>query len=143
MTDPTINCATEDESSNAFDDYQKFTRTTAVYPGSGDGGYGAISYCTLGLVGESGEIAEKIKKRFRLGNVDAFEPGSVVDYKGTGVSFEEFREEMKKEIGDVLWYCAGLASELGFDLSDVAETNVAKLSSRKKRGVLKGKGDNR
>lgn len=128
-----------------FEAYQEFTQTTAVYPEVGSGSFSAVSYCTLGLVGETGEVAEKIKKRYRLGGRNAFLPNSVVTYKKTNTdeTYEEFVAELTKEIGDVLWYAAGLAAELGISFSDVAEANVAKLSSRKKRGVLKGSGDNR
>jgi len=133
----------EAEAPYFFDRYQEFAVTTAVYPGVGKPGYESASYCTLGLTGEAGEVAEKVKKRFRLGGANAFLPGSVVDYKGTPETYEQFVEAMKKELGDVLWYVAGLSAELGIKLSDVANGNIEKLSSRKKRGVLKGKGDNR
>jgi len=126
-----------------FDDYQAFTRTTAVYPGCDEQGFHSASYCTFGLTGEAGEVAEKMKKRYRLGGPNAFLPGSVVDYKGNPETYEEFVEGVKKELGDVLWYVAGLAAELGISLSDVADANIVKLSSRKERGVLKGKGDDR
>jgi len=126
-----------------FDDYQEFTRTTAVYPGCDDQNFNSAAYCTFGLTGEAGEVAEKMKKRYRLGGPNAFLPRSVVDYKGKPETYEEFVEAMKKELGDVLWYVAGLSSELGLKLSDVAHGNVTKLSSRKDRGVLKGKGDDR
>ena len=73
-------------------------------------------------------MAEKIKKVIR---------------DNGGVITEEKREELKKEIGDVLWYAAGLSAELGLSLEDVAAFNIAKLQSRKERGVIKGSGDNR
>lgn len=85
-------------------------------------------HLVLGLVGESGEIAEKVKKivRDHDSNLDK------VDV-----------EDLKKELGDVLWYVAVLADFFELELDDVAQTNVEKLLSRKKRGVLKGSGDNR
>ena len=128
---------------NALNHYQEFARSTAVYPGRDEGGFNPLAYCTFGLTGESGEIAEKIKKRYRLGGPEAFCPGATVEHKGKTETYEEFVENLKKELGDVLWYVAGLASELKLDLSDVADANVEKLSSRQARGVLKGAGDNR
>lgn len=128
-----------------FDRYQEFTRTTAVYPNRNVPCFESASYCTFGLTGEAGEIAEKMKKRYRLGGPEAFKPGSVVTYAKTGETetYEQFVAAMKKELGDVLWYVAGLSSELGLSLADVAGANVDKLSSRKRRGVLKGRGDDR
>ncbi len=107
-----------------FDDYQKKSKTTAIYPNQGQN----LVYTVLGLVGESGEVAEKVKKIIRdLG-------GEITDEK---------REEIKKELGDVLWYLAQTATELGLSLDDIARTNIEKLLSRKERGVLSGSGDNR
>lgn len=85
-------------------------------------------YPTLGLAGESGEVAEKIKKVIRDKN---------------GVADEETKEMIKKELGDVLWYVAQLATELGLSLDEIAENNITKLASRLERGVLQGSGDNR
>lgn len=117
-----------------FDDYQAFTRTTAIYPGHGEGSAEARIYCLMGLCGESGELAEKVKKIVRGGGFDAV----------TDLDLDQERlAEIKKELGDCVWYAARLADELGLKLSDVAATNVAKLSSRKKRNVLHGEGDNR
>ena len=82
----------------------------------------------MGLCGESGEVAEKIKKIMR-------------DKDGVIGSGET--EEIKKELGDVLWYLSTIAYELGVTLNDIAETNIKKLSSRKERGKIKGNGDNR
>lgn len=107
-----------------FKEYQKKSRVTALYPNQGNN----FIYPVLGLTGEAGEVAEKIKKVIRDNN---------------GVVSEERREEIKKELGDVLWYMAQLATELGLDLDDVAQTNIAKLMSRLERGTLSGDGDNR
>jgi NTP pyrophosphatase (non-canonical NTP hydrolase) len=85
-------------------------------------------YPALGLVGEAGEVAEKVKKiiRDKLGSFGL-----------------EDVESIKKELGDVLWYVAVLAHEFGIKLDDVASTNYAKLKSRKERGKIQGSGDNR
>ncbi|MFA4844991.1 MAG: nucleoside triphosphate pyrophosphohydrolase family protein [Patescibacteria group bacterium] len=107
-----------------FSDYQTFAKTTALYPDAGKNLY----YPALGLGGETGEVLNKVKKVMR-------------DHGGQVT--EEFREILKSELGDVLWYVAALATELGLNLDDVAQANVEKLLSRKKRGVLNGSGDDR
>lgn len=107
-----------------FEEYQKLTRQTAVYPGKGRN----FVYPTLGLAGESGEVAEKIKKIFR-------------DNKG--VVDKRVKEGIHKELGDVLWYIAQIASELDISLDSIATENIHKLSSRQQRGTLHGNGDNR
>jgi NTP pyrophosphatase (non-canonical NTP hydrolase) len=107
-----------------FEEYQQKSRRTALYPNIGNN----FIYPTIGLAGESGEVAEKIKKVIRDKN---------------GVADEETKEAIKKELGDVLWYVAQLATELGLSLDDVAENNIAKLASRLERGALHGSGDNR
>ena len=107
-----------------FKEYQKLSRETAIYP---DMGHNYI-YPTLGLVGEAGEIAEKIKKVIRDNN---------------GVLDEERKQMIKKELGDVLWYLAQLSTELELSFDDVASFNIEKLASRKKRGTIHGDGDNR
>ena len=107
-----------------FNDYQGESRKTAIYP---DIGKNAI-YPTLGLVGESGEVADKVKKILR-------------DNKG--VFDKKSKEAIKLELGDVLWYVSQLASELGFDLEEIANANLKKLFSRKSRGCISGSGDNR
>lgn len=107
-----------------FKEYQKKSRVTAIYPNQGNN----FIYPTLGLTGEVGEVSEKIKKALR-------------DHDG--VISDERREDIKKELGDVLWYIAQLATELGLDLDDIAQTNVDKLYSRMERGKLAGDGDNR
>ena len=85
-------------------------------------------YPTLGLTGEAGEVADKVKKVIR---------------DRQGVFDVETREAIKLELGDVLWYVAQLASEMGYDLNDVAEANLQKLSSRAARGRIGGSGDQR
>ncbi len=107
-----------------FQEYQEQSRETAVYPDKGNN----FVYPTLGLAGEAGEVAEKIKKVLRDGN---------------GIVSPEKKEEIKKELGDVLWYLSNLSKELGISLEDVAQNNLDKLRSRQKRGELHGSGDNR
>ncbi|MBU2545358.1 nucleoside triphosphate pyrophosphohydrolase family protein [Patescibacteria group bacterium] len=107
-----------------FEEYQKLVKKTAIYPEIGRG----YVYPTLGLVGEAGEIAEKVKKIFRDNN---------------GVLDEERRQMLKKELGDVLWYLAQLSTELGISFDEVASYNIEKLASRQQRGTLHGDGDNR
>ena len=107
-----------------FADYQQRSRATAVYPGAGDN----LLYPTLGLCGEAGEVAEKVKKMVR---------------DDAGVLTPQRREALAKELGDVLWYVAQVATEAGLDLSVVAGANLEKLLSRQERGVLQGSGDER
>ncbi len=107
-----------------FEDYQAKARTTAIYPNIGSNHL----YPTLGLVSEAGEVAGKIKKIMR---------------DDGGVLSDEKRENLVGELGDVLWYAAQLATELGISLEDVAAKNLEKLLSRKERGTLQGSGDNR
>lgn len=104
--------------------YQQGARATARYP---DVGSNPI-YPTLGLCGEAGEVADKVKKVLRDQGGD-FSP--------------EAREALKLELGDVLWYVAQLSSELGFDLEDIAASNLGKLASRAARNVIAGSGDDR
>ena len=107
-----------------FNEYQEKAWETAIYPRKGKN----ISYPTLGLGGETGEVLEKIKKILRDENE---------------MITEEKKEEIIKEIGDVLWYLAALSQELNINLNDIAEKNILKLFSRKERGVLHGSGDER
>ncbi len=107
-----------------FNEYQKLSRRTAVYPNAGSN----YVYPTLGLSGEAGEVAEKIKKVIR-------DEGGVIS--------ETKKKEIEKELGDVLWYISQLASELGASLDGVAQQNIDKLYARMERGVLAGSGDNR
>ena len=111
--------------------YQAKALETARYPGR-DTGFGLV-YTTLKLTGESGETSEHVGKAIR-------DDGFLVDT-------QELTPERKilliKELGDVLWYIAAAASELGVTLEDVAVANNAKLADRKNRGVLGGSGDER
>ena len=107
-----------------FKTYQKESRKTAAYP---DIGYNFI-YPTLGLAGESGEVVEKIKKLIRDKN---------------GVADEKVKQEITKELGDVLWNLSQLATELGLSLDEIADENLKKLFSRLERNKIQGDGDNR
>jgi NTP pyrophosphatase (non-canonical NTP hydrolase) len=104
-------------------EYQARSRRTAEYPREA-----WLAYPALGLSGEAGEVAEHAKKAIRD------DEGKVTD---------ERRAAMAKELGDVLWYVAQLASELGLDLDEIAQANLEKLLSRQQRGVLSGDGDDR
>lgn len=106
-------------------EYQDWTVTTAMYPHAETGNVEELMYLALGLVGEAGEVANKVKKLFRDGDND------------------DLRTELAKELGDVMWYMGRLSSVLGVDLTETLAKNVAKLESRKERGVLTGSGDNR
>ncbi len=107
-----------------IDAYQEIANETAIYPNKGDN----LSYPTLGLCGEAGEIANKVKKIYR-------------DHDG--VLSDEYREMLADELGDCLWYVAAIATELKVSLGAVAIRNVEKLKDREERGALSGNGDNR
>lgn len=107
-----------------FNEYQKKSRKTAIYPGRGKD----FVYPVLGLVGESGEVAEKIKKVLRDNN---------------GIVGEKQKHGIKKELGDVLWFIAQIATELDLSLNEIASFNIRKLESRQTRNKLHGDGDNR
>ncbi|MBM5804281.1 MAG: hypothetical protein FJ078_09245 [Cyanobacteria bacterium K_DeepCast_35m_m2_155] len=104
--------------------YQRRSRETARYPQAGSNPI----YPTLGLCGEAGEVADKVKKvmRDRGGRFD-----------------DAVRDDLRLELGDVLWYVAQLCTELELNLDEVAEANLAKLASRAARNVISGSGDRR
>jgi len=157
------------ESIKTLNEYQAATETVAVYPGSdrevttaltemlmqeiGEAmrspeagtdealagaalilpllrniGHLGLFYTSLGLAGESGEFCEKVKKLLR---------------DGQGVITDERRLTMAQELGDILWYVAQAAKQIGFDLEAIANINMNKLLDRKDRGVLGGSGDSR
>jgi len=101
-----------------FKEYQLKAVGFAMYPATHK-----VLYPTLGLCGEAGEVAEKIKKQVRDGVFN--------------------RHEVAKELGDVLWYLTNLANDIGYNLDEIAGMNVDKLQSRKERNVIQGSGDNR
>ena len=98
--------------------YQKVAASTAIYPTQH-----AITYPALGLSGEAGEVANKVKKIIRDGKLD--------------------KSALGAEIGDCLWYIAALCRDLNLDLGEIAKANLEKLQDRKARGTLKGSGDKR
>ena len=109
---------------NSFQKYQRKAHETALGYARED-----LWYCVLGLCGESGELAEKVKKIYR-------------DHGGV-VTSATLREALIYELGDILWYLAITAKKLNIDLSDVAALNLEKLASRMARDKLQGSGDNR
>ena len=107
-----------------FNTYQENARFTAQYPNLGSN----YIYPTLGLVGEAGEVAEKVKKVIR-------------DKKG--VFDDESKKGLKKELGDVLWYVSNICTEFNFSLDDIALQNLEKLKLRAAKGKISGSGDDR
>lgn len=106
-----------------LNEYQTQANKTAIYSDEYK-----VTYPALGLNGEAGEVAEKVKKILR---------------DSDGVMTEDNKKELAKEIGDVLWYCAALARDIGVDLEVIAQINIDKLKSRQERGKISGSGDNR
>lgn len=108
---------------DTFDEYQKVAMSTKAY------GKGLpVFYPALKLNGEAGEVAEKIGKAWRDKD-GKFDPDYIL--------------EIKKELGDTLWYICALADDLEINLADVANANIAKILDRRARGVVSGDGDNR
>jgi NTP pyrophosphatase (non-canonical NTP hydrolase) len=108
-----------------FDEYQSKALTTAV------NNYEPLMQKTIwamGIVGEAGEVIEKWKK------IVAYRDGEITNTD---------REEIKKELGDIVWYIAVFAKSLDLTFDDVIALNVQKLQDRAKRSVIKGEGDNR
>ena len=106
-----------------FNDYQKIAKTTAIYPDQYK-----ITYPALGLVGEAGEVANKVMQIVR---------------DGEDKMPSDWKEQLASEIGDVLWYCAALASDLNMSLGVIAAQNKEKLEARLKKGTIQGSGDKR
>jgi len=109
-------------------EYQKRSFETAAYPEKGQGTLRSLSYVFLGLGGEAGEAQEHAKRIIRDDNC---------------VVTPERKVQLKKELGDVAWYLAGACTELGLSLEEVLQENLDKLQDRKKRGMIKGSGDDR
>lgn len=113
-----------------FKEYQRQTGETAIYPGHNHSFPTTVglSYLTLKLNGESGEVAELIGKMIR---------------DDDGMLSPERTRKLSKELGDVLWYVAQLAKQAHLSMDMIAEENLAKLADRKKRGVIRGSGSDR
>lgn len=135
-----------------LDEYQKHAAKTAIYPGRHS--YLGLMYTTGKLNGEAGEVAELIFKGMRDDNIVDVEkewgswqynPDFIMDAITLTIKpiSEERRLKVKKELGDILWYVAETATQLGYNLSEIAIDNVERLASRKERGVLKGSGSDR
>lgn len=104
------------------EEYSKWVISMDIYPHNTTDP--SLALYALGLTGEAGEVAEKIKKMFR--------DGTVIDGKG-----------LAKELGDVLWYLTRIGARFGYDLQDILDLNVAKLEDRERRGQRRGSGDDR
>jgi len=104
--------------------YENLAGQTAIFPKEK-----ALEYLALGMTSEAGEVAGKVKKLIRDGE----------DVEG----FEMKKIAIASEIGDVLWYCAMMAKEVGVPLNTIMQENLKKLHGRKERGTLQGSGDTR
>ena len=104
--------------SNMMNDYQRAAASTAIYPATA-----SVVYPALGLAGEAGEVANKVKKIIRDGTFN--------------------REAIADELGDCLWYIAALCRDLNVDMQTIADNNIKKLRDRQKRGKIAGSGDKR
>jgi NTP pyrophosphatase (non-canonical NTP hydrolase) len=105
-----------------------------------------FSYMMLNLIGEVGELASKVAKDIRKGNVDIDTGKGYTSELMPNMPFDEWvirSEEYMAEAGDILWQLSGLCKVMGWTLEDVARGNLAKLASRMQRGVIDGNGDNR
>lgn len=114
------------------EEYAERSKKTAIFqkriPDGADNIIVPTLYCTLALCGESGEVAEQVKKCLR---------------DDDGIFSEERLAKLKKELGDVLWYWTQLSSMFGFTYSDIAKANIEKLEARMEKGVLGGSGSDR
>ena len=124
-----------------MNEYQRRARITAIYPKELK-----VIYPALGLAGEAGEVCEKIKKVMRGDLAEEIKSNKQSVSKwfdNAGKLQRESNARIGKELGDVLWYVANLATDLGLDLDDIATKNIDKLRDRERRNVLQGDGDDR
>ena len=115
-----------------FKKYQKIIKKTAIFPSEI-----GMAYCAMGLTGEAGEVADKIKKLYRddeLHTLDAVTKMILID---------ERKHDIAKELGDVLWYITAMANEIDMSLEEIAQMNYDKLLKRRETNTLHGSGDNR
>jgi NTP pyrophosphatase (non-canonical NTP hydrolase) len=117
-------------------EYQTIIEKTSVYPKEI-----GLAYCGLGLAGETGEVLEKIKKLYR----DNPRLLALIKDKNSHYYSDviDFKSDIKKELGDVLWYLTAISNELNISLEDIMETNYNKLIKRRETNTLHGSGDNR
>jgi NTP pyrophosphatase (non-canonical NTP hydrolase) len=115
-----------------FKEYQQIIEETAVYPKQV-----GLAYCALGLTGEAGEVADKVKKLYRDDNLHTLDAASEM------VLIDQHRPAIAKELGDVLWYITALANEIDMDLEEIARMNYDKLIKRRETNTLHGSGDDR
>lgn len=125
MSEP-INQVAQGTLIRTMNEYQQVATNFAIY--SGKGSFVGIVYTMLKMNGEAGEIAEKVGKIMR---------------DDQSLMSPERQHDIKLELGDVLWYIAACAKELGYTLGQIANSNIEKLASRSARGKLSGSGDNR
>lgn len=114
--------------------YQKKAFSFATY---GDN----ATYAYAGLAEEAGEVLGKFAKFIR--KHDGIEPSNAVNWETFKTDLEEYRKAIKKELGDVLWMVAAIATHEGLELTDIMDDNIKKLEDRLSRGVIVGEGDNR
>lgn len=116
------------ENDYGFNEYQNNANVTVAYPNVGAN----IIYPALGMAGEAGEVAEKVKKLWRNNGI----------MSGKNLNIEQ-KSQLVKEMGDVLWYIAALAKEIDVEMSEIARMNVDKVNDRLQRNAIKSEGDNR
>lgn len=118
----------------SLNEYQEAAMTTCM-PSCDN-----FSYMSLNLVGEVGELMSKVAKHIRKGKIE-IKDNRIASYPDTLTPAEV--QDIKAEAGDILWQLSGLCKVMGWPLEEVAKENLAKLASRKQRGVIDGNGDNR
>lgn len=113
-------------------EYQTIIEETSIYPKQI-----GLAYCAMGLTGEAGEVADKIKKLYRDQQLHTLDAAAEM------VLIDEHKYDIAKELGDVLWYVTAMANEIDMDLSEIMEINYTKLIKRRETNTLHGSGDNR